>query len=196
MLHSDEDRIIKTRTLWQQVKPWISERRPSRVRKLAWAVAWRIIVLFAIVMLCKTVIQGFERGLEERAVAAPTPAIELTIQDSVYAAIYELRLAHPDIVMAQCIEESGNFTSALFKEGHNCTGMKVPGSRPTMARGVLYGHARFGSWATCLVDYAMWQSAFARGLTRDEYFAYLDRVYAEKPGYSKRLKAIIKDRGL
>lgn len=51
--------------------------------------------------------------------------------------------------------------------------MKVPSTRPTLAVGVLYGHACFNSWYECLVDYALWQTAFARNLSRDEYFAYL-----------------------
>ena len=110
--------------------------------------------------------------------------------------IFKLRLDHPDIVMAQCIEESGGFTSKLFVEGNNCLGMKVPGSRPTLAVGTMLGHARFNSWRECIADYAIWQSTFARRLTKDEYFAYLDRVYAEKKGYSGRLKAIIQSRGL
>ena len=110
--------------------------------------------------------------------------------------ILKLRLDHPDIVMAQCIEESGTFTSKLFREGHNCLGMKVPSTRPTLAVGTMMGHARFNSWHDCITDYAIWQSTFCRRFTRDEYFAYLDRVYAEKKGYSGRLKAIIQSRGL
>lgn len=119
-----------------------------------------------------------------------------TVADSVFTYIFLMRLEHPDIVMAQCIEESGNFSSPLFLHGHNCTGMRVPAQRPTLALGMLYNHARFRSWKDCIADYAIWQSTFARRLTKDEYFAYLDRVYAEKKGYSGRLKAIIQSRGL
>jgi hypothetical protein len=53
-------------------------------------------------------------------------SIPETFFDEVYDYIFKLRLDHPDIVMAQCIEESGTFTSKLFREGHNCLGMKVP----------------------------------------------------------------------
>lgn len=119
-----------------------------------------------------------------------------TFFDEVYDYIFKLRLDHPDIVMAQCIEESGTFTSKLFREGHNCLGMKVPSTRPTLAVGTMMGHARFNSWHDCITDYAIWQSTFCRRFTRDEYFAYLDRIYAEKKGYSGRLKAIIQSRGL
>lgn len=117
-----------------------------------------------------------------------------TIADSVFTYIFLLRLEHPRIVMAQCIEESGNFTSLSFRNGHNCTGMKVPSRRPTLAVGTLYYHARFNSWQECLMDYAIWQSIYARGKTADEYLAYLDTVYAEKKGYSNRLRKIIETR--
>lgn len=119
-----------------------------------------------------------------------------TVADSVFTYIFLMRLEHPDIVMAQCIEESGNFSSPLFLHGHNCTGMRVPAQRPTLALGMLYNHARFRSWKDCIADYAIWQSIYTRGLSKDDYFAYLDRVYAEKKGYSGRLKAIIQSRGL
>lgn len=121
---------------------------------------------------------------------------EIAIFDSVYSFIFELRLENPRIVMAQCIEESGHFKSKLFLEGNNCIGMKVPSQRPTLAKSVLYSHAKFNSWKECLMDYAIWQQIYARGKNEDEYFKYLDRVYAEKSEYSTRLKNIIKENNL
>lgn len=116
----------------------------------------------------------------------------ISIQDSVYSFIFELRLNHPKIVMAQCIEESGHFKSKLFLEGNNLIGMKVPNNRPTLAKSVLYSHAKFNSWKECLIDYVIWQQICARNKSENEYFEYLDKVYAEKKGYSDRLKEIIK----
>lgn len=118
------------------------------------------------------------------------------VYTQVYDLIFELRLDHPDIVMAQAIEESGHFRSTLFTEGHNCLGMKVPYTRPTTAVGTLEGHARYASVRDCILDYALWQSSFARGLSRDEYLALLDRTYAAKEGYSDRLRRIILDNSL
>lgn len=116
----------------------------------------------------------------------------ISIQDSVYSFIFELRLNHSKIVMAQCIEESGHFKSKLFLEGNNLIGMKVPNNRPTLAKSVLYSHAKFNSWKECLIDYVIWQQIYARNKSENEYFEYLDKVYAEKKGYSDRLKEIIK----
>ena len=44
------------------------------------------------------------------------------------------------------------------------------------------------------MDYAIWQSIYARGKTADEYLAYLDTVYAEMKGYSNLLRKIIETR--
>ena len=118
------------------------------------------------------------------------------VYTQVYDLIFELRLDHPDIVMAQAIEESGHFRSALYTQGNNCLGMKVPYTRPTTAIGTLEGHARYATVRDCILDYALWQSSFARGLSRDEYFALLDRTYASKKGYSDRLRRIIQDSSL
>lgn len=161
----------------------------------AWGMAWRLIVISAFSFLFYN---AFLRKPHDKPIVTPADStnVAATLQDSVYGTIYKLRIQHPDIVMAQCLEESGNFTSRLFKDANNCTGMKVPAQRPTLANGVLYGHARFKNWYDCLVDYALWQTSYARNLSRDEYFAYLDRVYAEKKNYSQRIKVIIKTRGL
>ena len=117
---------------------------------------------------------------------------ETSLKDSVYTAIFNTRIEHPDIVFAQAILESGHMKTALFREGHNLFGMKVPSKRPTLAVGVLYGHARFNSWMDSVKDYAIWQSIYCKGLSRDEYFTYLDRVYSENKDYVKLLKSIIK----
>lgn len=136
----------------------------------------------------------YEASTTERIDSTSVVGSELF--ESVYDYIFQLRIAHPSIVMAQCIEESGCFTSKIFLEGHNCLGMKLPSARPTHAVGVYRGHARYRGWHDCIADYALWQTTYARGLTDDEYYTLLDRVYAERAGYSSRLKAIIRRYGL
>lgn len=159
-----------------------------------------IIITLLIVVIGAFTILFLEQNQKDKQHKEVAPIIEneqsIKLFDEVYDYIFELRLNYPDIVMAQCIEESGSFTSKLFIEGHNCFGMKVPSTRPTLAVGTMMGHARFKSWKDCIIDYAIWQSTFCRRLTRDEYFAYLDRIYAEKQGYSERLKKIILSKGL
>ena len=181
-----------------------SKIEPMNSARLKPFKAWMLTVGWLTVASMVIIITIFARSCEEEHKEALFAEIStvmvnvdsISLVDSVYTCIFLLRIEHPDIVMAQCIEESGGFTSLLFKEGNNCTGMRVPAQRPTLATGALYNHARFASWRECLADYAIWQSIYARGLTREDYLAYLDRVYAEKKGYSERLKKIINDKNL
>lgn len=90
---------------------------------IVWWVTWRMVVLASFIMLINKACIGVQCS---KPIVTPTDSVNVatTLQDSVYGAIYALRIQHPDIVMAQCIEESGHFTSRLFINGHNCTGMK------------------------------------------------------------------------
>lgn len=101
---------------------------------IVWWVTWRMVVLASFIMLINKACIGTQCS---KPIVTPTDStnVATTLQDSVYGAIYALRIQHPGIVMAQCIEESGHFTSRLFVDGHNCTGMKVPSTRPTLAVG-------------------------------------------------------------
>lgn len=133
-----------------------------------------------------------EENLDESVLIAE----QQKIVDEVYQIIYSLKIDHPDIVLAQCILESGTFTSNIYKEGNNCLGMKLAKSRPTTATGVIRGHAKYNNMTDCIVDYAIWQGSFARKLSREEYFTYLDSVYAQDKNYSIKLKEIIRVRKL
>lgn len=117
--------------------------------------------------------------------------VQLTLKDSVYNAIFVTRVEHPDIVFAQAILESGHMKDKVFTDGNNLFGMKVPSRRPTLAVGVIHGHAKFNTWMDSVKDYAIWQSIYCRGLAREEYFNYLDKVYSENKNYVKILKTII-----
>lgn len=176
----------------------VGETRLKPLKAWMLTFAWLVIVgaIVVLTLIARSCEEEHKEILFAENAVVSVNVDSISLVDSVYTCIFLLRLEHPDIVMAQCIEESGGFTSLLFKEGNNCTGMRVPFQRPTLATGVLYSHARFNSWRECLADYAIWQSTYARGLTREAYLTYLDRVYAEKKGYSERLKRIINDKNL
>lgn len=165
---------------------------------LNWVNRWFCLILLVISLALLTYVCYMKLSAQETKPEVETSIKEVDSElfDEVYNYLFEICIDHPRIVMAQCIEESGNFSSKLFKEGNNCLGMKVPSRRPTLAKGVMYGHAFFKSWKDCINDYAIWQSIYARGLTEEDYLQYLDRVYASKKGYSQRLINIIKTKGL
>jgi hypothetical protein len=109
----------------------------------------------------------------------------------------ELNLKFPYIILAQSIQETGNFKSGIFKENNNLFGMKEAKMRATLAQGTSRGHAYYGSWKESLYDYAMYYNTYLRKIkTEDEYFEYLRQNYAEDPEYVPRLKDIIRKKKL
>ena len=101
--------------------------------------------------------------------------------------LFRLKIAHPDIVMAQAIIESGNFKSNIFKENNNLFGMKMPEYRKTTAIGINRGHAVYRNWRESVIDYALWQGKRARYQTTSQYLRRL-RSYAADPNYITKIK--------
>lgn len=115
---------------------------------------------------------------------------------NLWKTITELDIKHPEVVFAQALLETGNFTSRLFKQNNNLFGMRVPNKRPTLAENVKNkkSYAKYSTWQESVRDYLLYQDyVFHRKgeLSRTSYLNYLDRVYCESAGYSAKLKKII-----
>jgi hypothetical protein len=118
-------------------------------------------------------------------------------QEKLVVNIGELNFKFPHIILAQSMQETGNFKSGIFKENNNLFGMKEARIRATLAQGTNRGHAHYNTWQESLYDYAMYYNAYLRKIkTEDEYFEYLRQNYAEDPEYVSRLKSIIKKKKL
>jgi len=118
-------------------------------------------------LLILSVIIGF--GVSPRAtVTNLTPEEKLIVireynefsKQKLIQRIKALNLKFPHIVMAQAMQETGNFTSAIFKENHNLFGMKQPTVRNTLAEGTSRGHAKYNNWQDSLTDYALFISTY------------------------------------
>lgn len=117
--------------------------------------------------------------------------------ENLMAYIFELNIRFPHIVYAQAIQETGFFTSNIFIESNNLFGMKQAKMRPTTALGTQRGHAYYREWKDSVKDYALWQAAYANTIRNEkQYYAYLDKVYAEDPDYVLRLKYIVNSQDL
>jgi uncharacterized FlgJ-related protein len=105
--------------------------------------------------------------------------------------INNLGFKYPDIIYAQAVEETGRFKSPVFKQNNNLFGLKIPNLRPTLAIGENLNHAKFKNWRESLIERAMWDIQNTNNIySKQEYYQLLDAIYAEKPGYSDRLKNI------
>lgn len=111
--------------------------------------------------------------------------------DQVLTLLLDLRLEHPYVVFAQAKLESGNFTSDIFKHNNNLFGMKMPWRRATLATGVNRGHAVYSDWRHSVYDYALWQSAYMRGLTQEQYLKKLSASYADDDNYIHKLRRLL-----
>lgn len=108
--------------------------------------------------------------------------------------VLDLNLKFPEIVLAQAVLESGNFTSTIWRENNNPFGMKVARSRNTTALGTNRGHAEYKNWRMAVVDYSYLQAVYARKVkTKEGYFEFLNS-YAEDPSYRHKLERILKKR--
>lgn len=106
--------------------------------------------------------------------------------------IQRLPFKYKDVVLSQCILESGNFKSPVFKQYNNLLGLREAKQRLTLATGTHLNHATFTTWKECLLDRLIFEAKYMHDLSRSEYLTYLDKVYAEAGGYSKVLEQIIK----
>ena len=116
--------------------------------------------------------------------------------ECLYEQIVEMGIKFPDVVFAQAVLESGNFTSNLFKNHNNLFGMKLPSIRETVAIGkVKNGYAKYNSWGESIYDYYLWQNyMFSKKdiSTKKEYLKMIDRIYAENKNYVVILHRVIK----
>ena len=107
--------------------------------------------------------------------------------------IREMNFKFADIVYAQAILESSNFTSNIFKQNSNLFGMRISHTRTTSRKGEQLGYANYFSWESSLIDRSLYEEAFLRNLTREQYLDFLNQVYAEDKEYKNKILKIIKD---
>jgi flagellum-specific peptidoglycan hydrolase FlgJ len=140
--------------------------------------------LILLVLLLLVVTGELKNGV---VVVETPPQYYLFSKENMIRLIYDLNIAHPDIVIAQAIIESGNFKSNIFKENNNLFGMKMPEYRKTTAIGTNRGHAVYSSWRESVIDYALWQGKRARYQNTNQYLRRL-KSYAADPNYITKIK--------
>lgn len=155
----------------------------------------RTILAWGVVILTTSFIPGPIINKVERVNKITYSAIDDLpfTEDNLMIVIKKMGIRFPEIVFAQAVLESGNFTSKSFLKYNNLFGMKIAKSRLTVATGEMYGHARYDHWTYSVMDYALFQSSFARKIrTSDGYLTYLRCNYASDSGYVDKIIKIMK----
>lgn len=99
-----------------------------------------------------------------------------------------LGVEHSEIVLKQCLLETGNLTSDIFKDNHNLFGMKEAHQRTTTALGTNRNHAYYTNWKSSVIDYCLWQRKYFKG---GDYYEFLESYgYATSINYIKKLKEL------
>jgi hypothetical protein len=117
-------------------------------------------------------------------------------QRTVFEMVDNLPFEHKSILKAQALLESSHFKSPVFKENNNVFGMRLAKQRLTFATGTNLKHATYKTVEDAVLDRLIYDARYLHGLTEQEYYNYLDRVYAEGGNYSQTLKQIIKQNKL
>lgn len=146
--------------------------------------------IFMIVLMSYLISPAITNAVEKIPVIINKNKSEFSL-DNLKKEIDDMKLHHKDIVLAQAILETGNFSSQIFIKNNNLFGMKQANTRPTTALGTELNHAYYKDWKSSLTDYALWQTTFARRLTEQQYLDLLNSMYAEDNSYKEKLVNII-----
>lgn len=116
------------------------------------------------------------------------PELSLSTAKSV---IDTIGFDYPGIVYAQMRLESGNLTSNIVVNNNNLFGMKVPYKRETTGiKSTSNSYNLYSTWIESIKDRLIYENLFLKGLTKEEYYSYLDRNYAEDENYVAKLKSM------
>lgn len=93
-----------------------------------------------------------------------------------------------NLIYAQSLHETGNFTSAVFKENKNLFGMRQAKRRKNFATGTNRNHATFKTHFDSIRDYFERQKNFRVNNTSDALFVEttLSTNYAEDTNYKQK----------
>jgi len=153
-----------------------------------------------ILVACVFLVMGFGSAVKvntivERIPVVLTPRTDACTDENVIAYIDKIHLKHQHIVWQQTVIESAHYTSPYFKMYNNVTGMHACLGRPSTGTNIDPIMASYDNWKESLIDYGIWQAAYASNIESDEdYYYFLDKVYCttivDGKTYSQRLKQI------
>jgi hypothetical protein len=118
----------------------------------------------------------------------------LTKNDSIFAIIDTMGFDYPEVIKAQVILETGNFSSRVYKRNNNLFGMRLPKKRPTTAIESNLGYAVYSDVYSSIEDRYIYDTIYFKDLSREKYMSKLNRIYAHDPKYIQLLEKIIRQK--
>lgn len=114
----------------------------------------------------------------------PVPNYPFTLSDSaLWVALNTFNVGYPEIVFAQAILETGNFTSRLCIEDNNLFGLYNSNKKQ------FY---KLDHWIESIIMYK--NKVQYKHCPGEDYYVFLERIgYAEDPNYIKKLKIIVEN---
>lgn len=106
-------------------------------------------------------------------------------RDNFFLVCNVLEIKFPEVVYAQARLESGNFTSAHFKNRNNCLGIYDSKRKRYMS---------FNHWTDCLLAYRdKVQYRYKRNSDREDYLRWLvETGYAQDHNYISKVRKMLK----
>lgn len=102
------------------------------------------------------------------------------------------------IIIEQMRLETGRFTSPLFLNHNNLTGMHYPRVRDTYASGYTIADngrkcSSYKSWQSSVLDFLLRIEYYENlGYSSNDYYSFLENTgYCEKDGYADLLKSMV-----
>lgn len=116
--------------------------------------------------------------------------LQAQTSNDIYKYLNQIGIKNAEIVMSQCLVETGHLTSKIFKENNNLFGMKEAKQRRTTAIGTKNGHALYKHWHDSVRDYWYYQRAYYNGV--EDYYSFLTRMgYAANKKYIDTVKMVL-----
>lgn len=109
----------------------------------------------------------------------------------VFKLIDKYPFKYPELVKRQFLLESDHGRSKVFKENHNCFGLRLAKKRKTNALKSRLGYAVYKNLKSNVLDRYNYEVLYMSKLSKKQYLIYLNKVYSRGDGkYVKVLQQI------
>jgi len=152
----------------------------------------KYIFTILLLALCVLTVGSISNGSKQTVVTKTVVVTTAISHAELKHYLKQVNVKFPNIVYAQAVLETGNFTSNVFIDNNNLFGMRMSSNRPTTALYANNNYAVYKSWQESVLDYALYQAYYFDAIqTEEDYYKAL-KNYAEDSLYIKKISNIAK----